>query len=252
MRSTLAIALRSLKLIPRIPSTFVPSLAMPVFMTIAFAGGFSGIVAIPAFPAEKAIDWYLPMSALMAGGFSGVTTGMGVAREMENGFYDRFLVSPAGRMSLVNANLLAAAIRSLIPFTMVMVVGALGGANFKGGPLGIATLVIATAGIATVAGAWSIAIAYRIKSQKGAPIMQTAIFLGIFLSTAQMPLELLSGWLKQVATYNPITPIMKIARFEFLGGQTWEGTWPGLVSLAGLLAVTFLFAARSLNRLSAD
>jgi ABC-2 type transport system permease protein len=252
MSSTWAIAARSLKLIPRIPSTFLPSLLMPVFMTVAFAGAFSGIALIPGFPAEKAIDWFLPMSALLAAGFSGVTTGMGVARELENGFYDRFLVSPASRISLINGNLLASALRSLIPLTTVLLLGLVWRANFKGGVMGFATLLLATTSMAVVSGAWSMAIAYRLKSQKGAPIMQTALFLGIFLSTAQMPLELLSGWLEHVARYNPLTPVMNIARFEFLGGQTWEGTWPGLVSLVGLFAVTFLFAARSLNRLSAD
>ncbi len=252
MSSTWAIAARSLKLIPRIPSTFLPSLLMPVFMTVAFAGAFSGIALIPGFPAEKAIDWFLPMSALLAAGFSGVTTGMGVARELENGFYDRFLVSPASRISLINGNLLASALRSLIPLSTVLLLGLVWRANFKGGVMGFATLLLATTGMAVVSGAWSMAIAYRLKSQNAAPIMQTALFLGIFLSTAQMPLELLSGWLEHVARYNPLTPVMNIARFEFLGGQTWEGTWPGLVSLAGLFAVTFLFAARSLNRLSAD
>lgn len=252
MSTTWAIASRSLKLIPRIPSTFLPSLLMPIFMTVAFAGAFSGIAAIPGFPAEKAVDWFLPMSALMAAGFSGITTGLGVARELENGFYNRFLVSPASRMSLMNGNLLASALRSLIPLATVLLLGLVWRANFKGGLVGFATLLVASTGIAVVSGAWSVAIAYRLKSQKAAPLMQTALFLGIFLSTAQMPLELLSGWLKHVARFNPLTPVMDIARFEFLGGQTWEGTWPGLASLAGLFVVTFLFGARSLDRLSAE
>ena len=64
LQVTWGIAARSLKLIPRLPSTFVPSLVMPVFFTISFAGAFSGLVLLPGFPAEKIIDWFLPMTTI--------------------------------------------------------------------------------------------------------------------------------------------------------------------------------------------
>src|SRR3712207_6315215 len=121
-RVAAAIAGRSLKLIPRLPSTFVPSMVMPLFLTVAMAGAFSGLVLIPGFPAEKSIDWFIPMTTLQGGAFAGITTGMGIARDLESGFYDRLLSSPASRTALLSGPLLAAMLRALIPLTTLLVI----------------------------------------------------------------------------------------------------------------------------------
>jgi ABC-2 type transport system permease protein len=242
------IAERSLKLIPRVPSTFVPSLVMPVFLTTAMAGAFSGLVLLPGFPAEKALDWFLPMATVQGAAFAGVTTGMGIARDLENGFYDRLLASPASRTALLAGPLVASALRALIPIALLLGIGVIARANFHGGLLGVATLVVACEGVAVAAGAWSIGLALRFKTQQVAPLMQSGVFLSIFLSTAQMPLVLLTGWLHTVARFNPMTNVLALAREGFLGEVTWSGTWPGLVSAVGIVVVLFLFAARGMQR----
>ena len=61
---TWAVARRSLVLIPRLPSTFVPSMVMPIFFTIVFSEGFSGLANLPGFPARETVDWFVPMSAI--------------------------------------------------------------------------------------------------------------------------------------------------------------------------------------------
>jgi ABC-2 type transport system permease protein len=242
------IASRSLMLIPRLPSTFIPSLVMPIFLTVAFAGAFSGLVLLPGFPADKAIDWFIPMTTIQGGAFAGITTGMGVARDLETGFYDRFLSSPASRMSILSGPLIAAVLRGLIPFSILVVVGVIAGAHFYGGLLGVGTLAVAALGIAFVAGAWSVGLALRFKTQQVAPLMQSGLFLVLFLSTAQMPLDLLTGWLHTVATYNPITYVLALGRQGFLGEVTWADTWPGLLALAGLIAFFGVFAIRGMKK----
>ena len=242
------IAQRSLMLIPRVLSTFIPSLVMPVFLTISFAGAFSGLVLLPNFPAEKAIDWFIPMTMLQGAAFAGITTGMGVARDLENGFYDRFLLSPAPRAAIVSGPLLASMLRAFFPIILLFIMAVLGGAHFYGGALGILTTVIACLGMALAAGMWAVALALRFRTMQAAPLMQTGIFLSVFLSTAQMPIEYLTGWLHAVARVNPMTNVLALVREGFLGEVTWQGTWPGLVSLAGLLAVLGLFVARSMRK----
>ena len=249
-RVAAAIAGRSLKLIPRVPSTFVPSLVMPLFLTVAMAGAFSGLVLIPAFPADKSIDWFIPMTTLQGGAFAGITTGMGIARDLESGFYDRLLSSPATRPALLAGPLLASILRATIPLSILVVIALLAGANFNGGVATVGTRAIATLGMAYVGGAWAIALALRFKSQQAAPLMQTGVFLLVFLSTAQMPIHLLTGWLHTVARFNPMTNVLALAREGFLGEVTWAGTWPGLVSLGGLAAAATLFAATSMRKVT--
>jgi len=237
-------------LIPRQPSTFFPSLMMPVFLTISFAGAFSGIVLLAGFPAEKAIDWFVPMTALQGAAFAGITTGMGTARDMENGFYDRFLLSPAPRMALLLGPLIASVLRAFIPLAILLLLALVGGANFRDGLLGVATLVIAGLGFALAAGAWAVGLALRFRTQQIVPLMQSGTFLLVFLSTAQMPLELLGGWLHAVARVNPMTYILELARQGFLGEVAWSTTWPGLIALAGLIGVLGVFAARGMQKVT--
>lgn len=250
LQVTWGIALRSLRLIPRLPSTFIPSLVMPVFLTISFAGAFSALVFIPGFPADKIVDWFIPMTTLQGAAFAGITTGLGAARDLENGFYDRLLVSPASRASLLAGPLVASVLRAFIPVTLLLVIAVIAGAHFFGGVMGVVTLVVACLGVAFISGAWAMGLALRFKTMQAAPLMQMGVFMVIFLSTAQMPLNLLTGWLHSVARLNPMTNVLALARQGFLGEVTWAQTWPGLVALAGLAAVTLLFAGRAMQKVT--
>lgn len=246
---TWGITERSLKLIPRYPSTFIPSLVMPVFFLVAFAGAFSGLVNLPGFPADKMLNWVLPMSTLQGCAFAGITTGMAVARDLENGFFDRFTMSPAPRTALLAGPLLASVLRASIPLVILPIVGVVSGVTFHEGFFTLVPLAIAGLGIALIAGMWAVGLALRTRSQQAAPLMQMALFLGFFLSTAQMPLDLLTGWVHAVARFNPITSVLELARQGFLGEITWTTTWPGLVSLLGMTLVLGLFAIRGLRKI---
>ncbi len=106
-------------------------------------------------------------------------------------------------------------------------------------------------GMGTLAALWGCALALKFKSQSAAPLMQAGMFVLILTTTAYAPLALLSGWLHTVAKYNPATQIVEAARQGFVGGVTWGDTWPGLLALAGLLAVLTAFALRGMHRTAA-
>lgn len=245
---TWGVAERSLRLIPRMPSTFIPSLVMPVFFTVAFTGPFAALVNIPGFPADDIIDWVVAFTALQGCAFAGITTGLGVARDLESGFYDRILLSPAPRRALLAGSLVAAMLRSLIALVLMIIVGFIAGAHYREGIVGIGVMAIAGLGLALVASAWSVGLALRFKTMQAAPLMQMGVFITIFLSTAQMPVELLTGWLQDVARFNPLTKVLALARQGFLGDVTWAVTSEGLLALAGMFAVLGLFAYRGMQK----
>ncbi len=250
LRSSRGLALRGLRSIRRLPSAFFPALAMPIFQTIAFSGTFFAITKIPGFPTDRSVNWYLPLACLMGSGFSGVGLGFSTVRDIESGFFDRLRMAPAPRLALIIGPLFTAWVRVLIVVTTVVIVGFMFGARLTGGILGLVTLFVACLGVATIAVGWGLGLAYRFGDMRAAALMQLTLFLALFLTSAQAPLNVMIGWLHSVARINPFTNILRMAREGWLGMVTWNDTWGGLVAIAGMSALTLTFAYRGLAKLS--
>jgi ABC-2 type transport system permease protein len=170
-----------------------------------------------------------------------------LARDIEEGWFDRLLLSPAPRPVLLAGLVLSASLRSLIPAAVLLTVGFALGVHWPGlDGLVIALLIVM--GMGTIAACWGATIALRFRSQSGAPLMQAGMLLLILTTTSYAPLALLTGWLQTVARYNPVTQIVEAARQGFVGSVTWGDTWPGLLALAGLLALLSALALRGMRR----
>jgi ABC-type polysaccharide/polyol phosphate export permease len=142
---------------------------------------------------------------------------------------------------------LSASIRALIPATVLLAVALPLGADFPG-VLGLAIAIVLVMAMAAVAACWGTMLALRYKSQSAAPLMQAGMFTLILTTTAFAPLDLLQGWLQDVAQVNPVTQVMDAARQGFVGGVSWGETWPGLVAVAGLLALLSALSLRGMRR----
>jgi ABC-2 type transport system permease protein len=250
LRSSAELAKRGLRSIRRLPSAFFPALMMPVFQAIAFSGTYYAITKIPGFPTDRSINWFLPLACCMGSGFSGVGLGFSTVRDLETGFYDRLRMSPAPPAALITGPLITAWIRTVIVVATVLVVGVIAGARFEGGPLTLVTLLVACLGIATIGAGWGLGLAFRFRDMRAAALMQLTLFIALFLTEAQMPLSIMTGWLETVARWNPFNLVLRVARSGFLGPITWDDTWPGLVAIVALSGLTLAFARRQLARLA--
>jgi ABC-2 type transport system permease protein len=245
-----AIARRSLVNITRIPAAFVPILAMPIFFVIAFSGSFTALTDLPQFPTDNILDWMVPFALLQGAAFAGFGTGFGTVRDIETGFYDRFLLAPSSRLALLVGPLLASLARASITYVVVLGFGMVLGADLPGGVVGVLVLWVAAMGVAVMATGWALGLVYRVPNARAGPMLQIGIFFAMFLSTGQVPLEAQIGWVRQVARVNPITDILRMARQGFLGDVTWTDTWPGLLAIGLSALVLWVFAARGLRRLA--
>ena len=77
------------------------------------------------------------------------------------------------------------------------------------------------------------------------PLMQTPIFLVLFLAPVYLPLSLLTGWIHAVARVNPISYILEAARGFMAGDPVYVGLAFGLGIL--LVAVLLVWARRGLR-----
>jgi ABC-2 type transport system permease protein len=86
----------------------------------------------------------------------------------------------------------------------------------------------------------------RFRSVQAGPLMQTPVFLLLFLSPVYVPLALLSGWIHGVARLNPITFLLEAGRGFIDGRPTQVVMAFGLA--AALLVVFAIWARTGLSR----
>jgi ABC-2 type transport system permease protein len=82
----------------------------------------------------------------------------------------------------------------------------------------------------------------RFRSVQSGPLMQTPVFMALFLAPVYVPLDLLHGWIHAVARVNPITFILESERGFIQGEPTQVAT---AFALAAALLVVFAVWART-------
>ena len=245
-----ALLRRSANEIMRVPGAAIPGVLAPTIFYVGLTSVFGNLTQLPGFTTDTYQSFIIPVSLLQGAGFTGAATGVNLARDIEQGWFDRLLASPSPRPVLLSGLVLSAALRSLVPATVLLIVALAIGADWPGvGGLLIAMLAVMAMG--TAAACWGCALALKFRTQSAAPLMQAGMFVLVLMTTAYAPLELLTGWLHTVAEINPVTHVLEMARQGFVFGEvTWSETWPGLLALAGLLAAFAAFALRGMRRMA--
>jgi ABC-type multidrug transport system permease subunit len=231
----------------RVPGAAIPGVLAPTIFFLGLNGVFGALTQLRGFDTGAYESFIVPVSMLQGAGFTGAAAGVNLARDIEQGWVDRLLVSPAPRWVLLAGTVLAASARALIPATFVLAIALALGAGWPGVD-GLVICFAMVAAMAAVAACWASFLALRFKSQSAAPLMQAGMMALILTTTAYAPLALLQGWLRKIAQVNPATDVVEAARQGFVGAVTWAETWPGLLALAGMLAVLGALALREMRR----
>jgi ABC-2 type transport system permease protein len=243
-----AMTARAKNEIVRVPAAAIPGVLAPTIFFLGWNGVFGALADLPGFESESFASFVVPLTMLQGAGFTGAAAGVNLARDVEAGWVDRLLVSPAPRSVLLGGIVLAASARAMVPAVAVFLVALAAGAHFPGLD-GLLVTFLMTAAMAAVAACWGSMLALRFKSQSAAPLMQAGMLAMIMLTASYAPHDLLQGWLQTVASVNPVTPVLEAARQGFLGPVTWSDTWPGLLAAGGMLVVLGALALRQMRRM---
>jgi ABC-2 type transport system permease protein len=231
----------------RVPGAAIPGVLAPTIFFLGLNGVFGALIHLRGFDTGSYESFIVPVSMLQGAGFTGAAAGVNLARDYEQGWVDRLLVSPSPRWVLLSGNVLAASARAFVPATFVLAIGFVIGVQWPGID-GLLICYLMVAATAAIAGCWGSMLALHYKSQSAAPLMQAGTMALVLLTPAYAPLELLQPWLETVARINPVTHVVEAARQGFVGSITWADTWPGLLAVTGLLAVLGALALREMRR----
>jgi ABC-2 type transport system permease protein len=246
-----ALVRRALNEIFRVPGAAIPGILAPTIFFLGLTSVFASLTLLPGFTTSSYQSFLIPISMLQGAGFTGAATGVNLARDIEQGWFDRLLAAPTPRPVLLAGLVLSASLRALLPATFLLVVGFAIGVHWPG-ILGLLIALFLVMGMAVVAATWGTSLALRFRTQSAAPLMQMGMLLAVLTTTAYAPQHLLTGWLQTVAKYNPVTQVVEAARQGFVGSVTWSNTWPGILTLIGLAAILGFFALRGMRRMTID
>jgi ABC-2 type transport system permease protein len=220
------------------PAFLLPSIIFPLFFFAAFAGGLSAVSNVPNFDFPSGYTAFqFVFVVLQSAAFGGVFTGFSVARDFETGFARRFMLSAPNRSGIVVGYAMAALVRALCTWSLLVVVALIAGMNIDGngvdlfGLFGLAVIVNAASSL------WAIGLAMRIRSIQGGPAMQIPVFVLLFMAPVYVPLSLLSGWIHAVASVNPVTALLEAGRGFISGRPTTV-----LVAFGAAVGLALLFA----------
>lgn len=236
--SAFRVGVREIRTVWRTPAAFLPGLFIPIFFYFIQVGALSGFAKAAGLSNYKAFQ--LPVSILFAVSNGGA--GLNMVTDIETGYFDKLLLTPAPRFALLIGSMAADFSRVFFQGLLVAFVALLAGLDFATGAVGAFAMVV----IASLWGLAYSAIGYAIALKTGnSQATQSAFvffFPLMFLTTSFAPKEALSGWLQTAATYNPITYLLDAMRSLSMVGWDPEALLKGLLAIGAVGVVTVSLA----------
>lgn len=232
----------------RVPAGVLPPIIISAFFLLVYEASLGGASNfLPGLSGKSYLGFILPLSVVSAALSGAGVAGQSIVRDIENGYFDKLLLTPVSRAALLLGPMLAGAVILVLQTGIVIGVALLMGLEPVTGLPGL----LATLGFALLLGTGFAGFTVGIALFSGsAAATQGASFLFFplsFLTATFVPIELLNGWIRTAAELNPITYLLDAMRTILLDGWQTEIILRGLSSVLVLGALLFAFAFWSLR-----
>jgi ABC-2 type transport system permease protein len=245
IRSGFYLMVRALKESARQPEVEFTNIFIPVFF-LAVGVGSLGRIA-DSFGVLDYTGFQVPVAIMQAAAGAAGSSGLGMVTDIEKGYFDKLLLTPVPRLSLVLGRMASDGVRVMVLAAIILVVGWIAGAGMATGLAG-AGLIILLAGLFGIAYAGiGMSIALKTGSTQAAQAGFLLFFPLLFLSPAFAPKEVFSGWLEFLATINPVTYVIEGMRDLVLVGWDADSILACVAAIAGLAAVTWTLTLMALR-----
>jgi ABC-2 type transport system permease protein len=237
-----AIAGRALRAVPRDLAVVMPPVFISLFFFIVNIATLKRIV--DHVPGLNYTAFQMGTAILL--GVTGVSRAPALVLDIQSHYFDRLLLTPVRRTAILIGHMAADMAVAAALTVPILVLGLILGVHFQDGPLGV-VLFIALAAL------WSLAFAgfgYAIALKTGNPAAVNSTFLlffpFLFLTSAYVPRDQLSGWLNTVAGFNPVTYILGGLRSLVMQtGWQWGQLGQAVlaIGIVGVISMSLCFAA---------
>ncbi|HET9658883.1 MAG TPA: ABC transporter permease [Thermomicrobiales bacterium] len=237
---TVEMVKRNLRHIPRSPELLLDVTVQPVIFVVLFVYIFGGAINTPGMSYVNYLMAGIFVQTLI---FACMTSGIGLAYDLQKGLVDRFRSLPMSRSAVVAGRTITDLLRGMLAVTIMFLVGLAVGFRPEGNALdwliGIGLLLLFA-----FAFSW---IGVTIGLLVGTPeAVQAALFVFVFpltfASSAFVPVDTMPSWLQGFAENQPLSRVIDMLRNVFLGQPYREDALYTLGWSVLLLAIFFPIA----------
>lgn len=226
----------------------VGTLLQPLVFFVLFTQVFGAIATEAIGGGGISYETFLlPAIAMQVSLASAASSGIGLVNDVENGMFEKVLVSPMSRTAVFLGKSAAEVLFIVLQISLILVLGVVLGARIETGLLGAVGVGIVGIVFSVWFTAYSNIVAVLTRDQETTILASNLLmFPLLFVSSAFLPLSALPGWIRTIAAVNPVTYGADAARAIVLGRDVMEvfevtafgGLWDTVVpAIAVLIAI---------------
>ena len=209
----MVLAKRSLLQTLRVPQLVVFVTIQPIMFVLLFRYVFGGAIQVPG---GQYVNYLMPGIFVQTVAFGGVTTGIGLAEDMQRGLIDRFRSLPMSSSAVLTGRTVADLGRNLFTVLVMLLVGFLVGFRPQGTVPEFLLAMLVLIGFSFAFSWISALIGISVRSTEAA---QSGGFIWMFpltfASSVFVPVASMPTWLRRFAEHNPVSVVANSLRGLF-------------------------------------
>jgi ABC-2 type transport system permease protein len=239
---------RAVREVFRYPEATIPTLFIPLFFLVVNLGQVAKTFppTTPFLKGESYVAFQLPVSLMFA--VATATTGLALVTEIELGYFDKLLVAPIRRSSLIFGRLTADLVRGIAGASLVLVIGIALGATIRSGVLGAVVIVLLSALFGVAYAGFAVLIALRTRNVQATQASFILFFPLLFLTPNFVPFNRLTAAMNTLAHINPISYVIVGLRSLVIDGWVASKIFVCIAVILALGAVLTGLSLRSIAR----
>jgi ABC-2 type transport system permease protein len=199
---------RAVREVTRYPEATIPALFIPLFFLAVNIGQVSKTFpsTTPFLEGQGYVAFQLPVSLMFA--VATATSGLALVTDIDGGYFDKLLVAPIRRSSIIFGRLAADLVRGLGGSTLVLFAGLAFGAHMESGVAGAVVLVVLSALFGVAYAGIGILVALRTRNVQATNTSFLFFFPLLFLTPNFVPFDLLTPLMEALARANPVSYVI--------------------------------------------
>jgi ABC-2 type transport system permease protein len=237
---------RAVREVLRYPEATIPTLFIPLFFLAVNIGQVQKTFpagTTPFLHGQSYVAFQMPVSLMFA--VATATTGLALVTEIDSGYFDKLLVAPIRRTSLILGRLAADLVRGLAASIVVLLVGIIiFGMHVEAGPAGAVLVVVLAAAFGVAYAGFGILVALHTRNVQATNTSFLLFFPLLFLTPNFVPFDRLSPLMETLARINPVSYVIVGLRSLIIDGWVVDKI---LVCLGVILAMGAILVGLSLR-----